>query len=59
MKKNLSEVLGIGAFLSDVLGMDVELGVVIRIIVIESGSRDGRITRGKAKKMKEKTKTEQ
>jgi len=27
MKKNLSEVLGIGAFLSDVLGMDVELGV--------------------------------
>jgi len=57
MKKNLSEVLGIGAFLSDVLGMDVELGVVIRIIVIESGSRDGRITRGEAKKMKEKTRT--
>ena len=51
--------MGIGAFLSDVLGMDVELGVVIRIIVIESGSRDGRITRGEAKKMKEKTKTEQ
>ena len=34
MKKNLSEVLGIGAFLSYVLGMNVELGVVLRIIVL-------------------------